>query len=65
MKVLIIKPSSLGDVIHALRAVQLLVRSWGGIEIHWVVKKGLEGILEASGIVETQSSRHHGSGISV
>ena len=52
MKVLIIKPSSLGDIIHALRVVQLLVRSCGGIEIHWVVKKGLEGILEASGIVD-------------
>ena len=52
MKVLIIKPSSLGDIIHALRVVQLLVRSCGGMEIHWVVKKGLEGILEASGIVD-------------
>jgi heptosyltransferase I len=52
LKVLIIKPSSLGDIIHALRVVQFLVRSFDDIEIHWVVKKGLEGILEASGIVE-------------
>jgi lipopolysaccharide heptosyltransferase I len=52
VKVLIIKPSSLGDIIHTLRVVQLLVRSCGGMEIHWVVKKGLEGILEASGIVD-------------
>tara|TARA_B100001094_G_scaffold48990_1_gene44393 strand:- start:2517 stop:3455 length:939 start_codon:yes stop_codon:yes gene_type:complete len=52
VKVLIIKPSSLGDIIHTLRVVQLLVRSCVGIEIHWVVKKGLEGILEASGIVD-------------
>ena len=52
MKILIIKPSSLGDIIHALRVLQFLVRFCGGIEIHWVVKKGLEGILEASGIVK-------------
>jgi heptosyltransferase I len=52
VKVLIIKPSSLGDIIHTLRVVHLLVRSRGGMEIHWVVKKGLEGILEASGIVD-------------
>jgi len=52
VKILIIKPSSLGDIIHALRVLQFLVRFCGGIEIHWVVKKGLEGILEASGIVK-------------
>ena len=52
MKVLIIKPSSLGDVIHALRVISLLLKERPDIQIHWVIKKGLEGIINASGLVK-------------
>lgn len=48
MKVLIVKPSSLGDVIHAFPAVELLRRGLGdGLEsLTWVVNESLSGILE-------------------
>ena len=62
MKVLIIKPSSLGDVVHSLRVASLLAREIPNIEIHWVIKSGLEGILNASGIVKRNYIFHRGGG---
>ena len=62
MKVLIIKPSSLGDVVHSLRVASLLDREIPNIEIHWVIKSGLEGILNASGIVKRNYIFHRGGG---
>lgn len=64
MKVLIVKPSSLGDVVHGLRVIALLKRKLPSIEIHWVIKKGLEGIIEASGVVEKYFFFHRGEGFS-
>ena len=52
MKILVIKPSSLGDIVHGLRIVHQVHQILPGIRIDWVVKKGLEGILSASGFVE-------------
>jgi heptosyltransferase-1 len=52
MKILIIKPSSLGDVIHALRIVAQIKKSYPQASIDWVIRNGLEGILHASGIVD-------------
>ena len=40
MKILIVKLSSLGDVVHAMPAVQDLVRSLPGAQIDWVVERG-------------------------
>ena len=45
-KILIIKPSSLGDVVHSLAVLDALYRCFPGSEIHWLVAKGFEGLLE-------------------
>lgn len=63
MKILVIKPSSLGDVIHALRAMSLIAFSEKRIELHWVIKKGLEGIVEASGLVDRIFFFERGGGV--
>ena len=54
MRVLIVKLSSLGDVVHTLPAVQDIVRSMPGAQVDWVVEKGFaplvarcEGVAEA------------------
>jgi len=62
MKVLVIKPSSLGDVIHALRVISLLVKERPDLQIHWVIKKGLEGIINASGLVKKHFVFQRGGG---
>jgi heptosyltransferase-1 len=63
MKILVIKPSSLGDVIHALRVMSLFTTSEKRIELHWVIKKGLEGIVEASGWVDRIFFFERGGGV--
>lgn len=45
-KVLLIKPSSLGDIIHALPVLNMLHARFPRAEIDWVVAKGFHGILE-------------------
>jgi heptosyltransferase-1 len=45
-KILIIKPSSLGDIVHSLAVLDALHRCFPESEIHWLVAKGLEGILD-------------------
>lgn len=52
MKILVIKPSSLGDIVHGMRIVHQLYEILPDIRIDWVIKKGLEDILYASGFVE-------------
>ena len=46
MRVLLVKLSSLGDVIHTLPVVQDLHRAFPGIEIDWVVEPSFAGVLE-------------------
>src|ERR1700690_4368268 len=46
LKILIIKPSSLGDVIHGLPVLHALHERFPEAELHWVVAKGFHGILE-------------------
>ncbi|HEY1171235.1 MAG TPA: lipopolysaccharide heptosyltransferase II [Verrucomicrobiae bacterium] len=46
MKVLILKPSSLGDIIHALPVARLLRLQHPGCEIHWWISKDLLPLLE-------------------
>ena len=46
MKILIVKPSSLGDVIHAMpvvAAIRTLAPDW---EIHWLVNSSFAGLVE-------------------
>lgn len=45
-KILLIKPSSLGDIIHALPVLNMLHTRFSEAEIHWVVAKGFHGMLE-------------------
>jgi heptosyltransferase I len=63
MKILIIKPSSLGDVIHSLRVVSVIRKKLDGVEIDWVIKKGLEEIIEASGIIDRHFLFERGAGV--
>jgi len=45
-KILIIKPSSFGDVIHGLPVLHALSLRFPKAELHWVVAKGFDGILK-------------------
>ena len=45
-KILVIKPSSLGDIVHSLPFLNALRDSFPKAEIHWIIAKGLEGLLE-------------------
>ncbi len=46
LKILILKPSSLGDVIHALPVLRLLKKHWPASEIHWWLDVNLVPLLE-------------------
>jgi ADP-heptose:LPS heptosyltransferase len=45
LKILILKPSSLGDVIHALPVLRLLKRHRPDSEIYWWIGAGLAPLL--------------------
>lgn len=51
-KILIIKPSSLGDVVHSLPFLNAVKARFPGVSIHWVITKGLEGILERHPMID-------------
>jgi heptosyltransferase I len=46
MRILIIKPSSLGDVIHALPTVNLVRRKFPGATITWLINDNLASLLK-------------------
>lgn len=50
-KILIIKPSSLGDVIHALPFLQVMRDSFPLAKLDWVIARGIDGILEGHPMV--------------
>ena len=45
-KILIIKPSSLGDVVHSMPFLYAVKEAFPNAELHWLIAKGLEGMLE-------------------
>lgn len=45
-RILIIKPSSLGDVVHALPVLNLMRRRWPAAHIAWLVSPACAGIVE-------------------
>jgi lipopolysaccharide heptosyltransferase I len=45
-KILIVKPSSLGDVVHSLPFLNALKQCFPESEIDWVIAQGFEGLLE-------------------
>lgn len=51
-KILIIKPSSLGDIVHSLPFLNAVHNKFTNAEIHWVVGRGFEGILEGHPMIK-------------
>lgn len=51
-KILIVKPSSLGDVVHSLPFLNSLESCFPEAEIHWVIAKGFEGLLEGHPMID-------------
>ena len=51
-KILVVKPSSLGDIVHSLPFLNSLKACYPRAEIHWVIAKGLEGLLECHPMVD-------------
>ncbi len=51
-KILIVKPSSLGDVVHSLPFLNSIKACFPKAEIHWVIARGLEGLLECHPMVD-------------
>lgn len=47
-RLLIIKPSSLGDVIHGLPFLNAVRREWPEAMVHWVIGKGLEELIAST-----------------
>lgn len=47
MKILIVKTSSLGDIVHAFQALSLLRKTYPDAEIDWVVEKPFAELLES------------------
>lgn len=45
-RVCILKPSSLGDIVHALPVLAALRARWPGARIAWVVNRGLRALLD-------------------
>jgi len=51
-KILVVKPSSLGDVVHSLPFLNAINTCFPKAEIHWVIAKGLEGLLEGHPMID-------------
>ncbi len=51
MKILVVKPSSLGDIIHALPVVRILRHACPRADIAWLVNDGFAPILEGSPVI--------------
>jgi heptosyltransferase-1 len=50
--ILVIKPSSLGDIVHALQVIACLRQAKPDVHITWVVRKEFASVVTASGLVE-------------
>lgn len=51
-KVLIVKPSSMGDVIHAIPVAHAIKRVYPGSKIGWVIQSGLESLLSGDSALD-------------
>jgi heptosyltransferase-1 len=52
MRILIIKPSSLGDVVHALPTVNLIRRKFPDAHITWLINDSLVSLLQHSPVID-------------
>ncbi|MDR2737457.1 MAG: glycosyltransferase family 9 protein [Puniceicoccales bacterium] len=62
-RILIIKPSSLGDVVHGLQVAAVLRRHIPEIVIDWVVRDCFTEVVAASGLVDEIFEFHRGRGL--
>lgn len=62
MKLLIIKPSSLGDIVHGLQIANEIKRRIADVEIDWVVRDCFADVVELSGIVDNVLLFHRHGG---
>lgn len=51
-KILIVKPSALGDIVHTLPFLNAIKKRYPESEVHWVVAKGLYPFLEGHPMVD-------------
>lgn len=51
-KILIVKPSSLGDVVHSLPFLNAAKTCFPKAKIHWVIAKGLETLLDGHPMID-------------
>ena len=51
MRVLVVKMSALGDIIHALPVLDYLHQVMPGIEVDWVVEEPFRDILEGNPLI--------------
>jgi heptosyltransferase I len=50
-KILIVKPSSLGDIIHSLPFLYVMHEFFPEAQIHWLVAEGSEGVLQGNPMI--------------
>lgn len=53
MKIAIVKLSALGDIIHAMVALQFIRQKYPDCQIDWIVEEGFKGILENNPDINT------------
>lgn len=63
MDILIIKPSSLGDIIHGLQVAESIREQLFDIKIDWVVKERFREIVEGCSTVDRVLIYKHGEGL--
>jgi heptosyltransferase-1 len=51
-RILIIKPSAIGDVVHALPVLNLVKKKWPGAKVSWLVTPACAGLLEAHPLLD-------------
>lgn len=51
-KILVVKPSSLGDIIHSLPFLNSVRKCFPDSEIHWVVARGFHDLLESHPMID-------------
>ena len=50
--VLIIKPSAIGDVVHALPVLSRVKKTWPGAKVSWLVTPACAGLLEGHPLLD-------------
>ncbi len=63
-RVLVIKTSSLGDIMHGLQVAQTLKENDPGIEVTWIARSRFEPLVRASSAVDHVIAYHRLGGIS-